>query len=62
MSKAKQVYVKEQVTELKRLLVNRSITVSNRIRMLILHKFHYYNTQKSVSLHFGLKIMYHYGT
>ena len=38
MSKAKQLYVKEHVTELKRLLVNRSITISNRIRMLILIK------------------------
>jgi len=36
MSKAKQLHVKEQVTELKRLLANRSITISNRIRMLIL--------------------------
>ena len=38
MSKAKQLYVKEGVTDLKKLLVNRSITLSNRIRMLILIK------------------------
>jgi len=38
MSKAKQIFVKEEVSELKKLLVNRSITLSNRIRMLILIK------------------------
>jgi transposase len=38
MSKAKQIYVKEQITELKGLLANRSVTISNRIRMLILIK------------------------
>jgi len=38
MSKAKQLYVKESVSELKKLLSNRSVTLSNRIRMLILIK------------------------
>ena len=38
MSKAKQIFIKETVTELKKLLVNRSITISNRIRMLIIIK------------------------
>ena len=38
MSKAKQLYVKESVSDLKSLLVNRSVTLSNRIRMLILIK------------------------
>lgn len=38
MSRAKQLFVKERVTELKRLLVDRSVTISNRIRMLILIK------------------------
>ena len=38
MSKAKQLYVRENVPELKRLLTNRSVTISNRIRMLILIK------------------------
>jgi len=38
MSKAKQLYVKESVSELKKLLVGRSVTISNRIRMLILIK------------------------
>ena len=38
MSRAKQLYVKENVSELKRLLFNRSVTISNRIRMLILIK------------------------
>jgi len=36
MSRAKQLYVKESVSALKKLLVNRSVTISNRIRMLIL--------------------------
>jgi len=40
MSKAKQIFVRERVTELKGLLVNRSVTISNRIRMLILIKNH----------------------
>jgi len=38
MSRAKALYVKESVSELKKLLFNRSVTVSNRIRMLILIK------------------------
>ena len=38
MSKAKQLKVSESVVELKRLLVNRSVTISHRIRMLILIK------------------------
>ena len=38
MSKAKQLHIKENVVDLKRLLANRSITISNRIRMLILIK------------------------
>ena len=38
MSRAKQLYVSESVSALKKLLVNRSVTVSNRIRMLILIK------------------------
>ena len=38
MSRAKQLYVNESVTELKKLLANRSATLSNRIRMLILIK------------------------
>jgi len=36
MSRAKQLYVRESVSALKKLLVNRSVTISNRIRMLIL--------------------------
>ncbi|MDR0295840.1 MAG: hypothetical protein LBH91_06655 [Prevotellaceae bacterium] len=36
MSKAKQLYVRESVVALKKLLSNRSVTISNRIRMLIL--------------------------
>jgi transposase len=35
MSKSKQLYVKESVSYLKRLLGGRSVTLSNRIRMLI---------------------------
>ena len=38
MSRAKQLYVNESVTELKKLLANRNATISNRIRMLILIK------------------------
>ena len=38
MSKAKQLYVNESVSALKKLLCNRSVTVSNRLRMLILIK------------------------
>ena len=38
MSRAKELRVIESVSELKRLLVNRSVTLSNRIRMLILIK------------------------
>jgi transposase len=38
MSRAKQMYVNESVTDLKRLSGNRSVTISNRIRMLILIK------------------------
>jgi len=38
MAKAKQIYVKESVLELKKLLGKRSVTVSNRLRMLILIK------------------------
>ena len=38
MSKAKQLYVKESVATLKKLLSNRSVTISNRLRMLILIK------------------------
>jgi transposase len=38
MSKAKQLYVKESVPALKKLLANRSVTISNRLRMLILIK------------------------
>jgi transposase len=38
MSKAKQLCIRESVLELKRLLVGRSVTISNRIRMLILIK------------------------
>jgi len=40
MARAKQIQVKESVSYLKRLLVNRSVTLSNRIRMLILIKRH----------------------
>jgi len=40
MAKAKQLCVNESVSELKKLLVNRSVTISNRIRMLILIKSH----------------------
>jgi transposase len=38
MAKAKQLCVKESVAALKKLLSNRSVTISNRIRMLILIK------------------------
>jgi hypothetical protein len=38
MSREKQLFVKEEVIELKRLLANRSVTISNRIRMLFLIK------------------------
>ena len=38
MSRAKQLCIKESITDLKRLLVNRSVTISSRIRMLILIK------------------------
>ena len=38
MSKAKQLYVIESVPALKKLLSNRSVTISNRLRMLILIK------------------------
>jgi transposase len=38
MSRAKQMYVRESVSELKKILVGRSVTQSNRIRMLILIK------------------------
>jgi len=38
MSKAKQLYVKESVAALKKLLANRSVTINNRLRMLILIK------------------------
>ena len=38
MAKAKQLFVKERVPELKRLLSNRSVTICNRVRMLILIK------------------------
>jgi transposase len=38
MSKAKQLYVRESVSELKKLLSHRNVTISNRIRMLILIK------------------------
>jgi transposase len=40
MSRAKQIYVKESISDLKRLLINRSATLSNRLRMLILIKSH----------------------
>ena len=33
MSKAKQIPVKEEISELKKLLANRSVTISNRLRM-----------------------------
>ena len=38
MSRAKQMYVQERVSDLKKILVNRSVTLCNRIRMLILIK------------------------
>jgi transposase len=38
MSKAKQMYVSESVPALKKLLVNHSVTICNRLRMLILIK------------------------
>ena len=38
MAKAKQIYVRESILELKKLLGKRSVTVSNRLRMLILIK------------------------
>jgi len=38
MSKAKQMYVSESVSELKKLLAYRNVTIANRIRMLILIK------------------------
>jgi transposase len=38
MSKAKQLYVKESVSALKKVLNGRSVTIGNRIRMLILLK------------------------
>jgi len=38
MSKSKQLYISKSVTELKRLLANRSVTIFRRIRMLILIK------------------------
>jgi transposase len=38
MSKAKHLYVKESVSELKKLLANHSVTICNRLRMLILIK------------------------
>jgi transposase len=38
MSKAKQLYVEESVTVLKKLLANQSATICNRLRMLILIK------------------------
>ena len=38
MAKAKQLFVRERVTELKRFLSNRSVTICNRVRMLILIK------------------------
>jgi transposase len=46
MSKAKQLHVLESVAELKKLLINRNVTISNRIRMLILIKN---NEQESLS-------------
>jgi len=38
MSKAKQWYVSESVSELEKLLAHRNVTIGNRIRMFILIK------------------------
>ena len=50
MSRTKQLYVVESVSELKKLLHNRSVTISNRIRMLILIKNNESNPQSKREL------------